>query len=60
MRARAAIRQAREAGDATAEQRARRRVDAAKVALGERGRAWWSDGSPVLDRRLVRNTVYGR
>ena len=37
---------------------ARRAVDAAKVALGERGPVWWSDGAPDLNRRLVRNTPY--
>jgi len=32
---------------------ARARVQDAKVALGERGRAWWLDPSPVdLDRRI--------
>jgi hypothetical protein len=37
---------------------ARARVDAAKVALGERGPVWWQDGSPDYNRRLARNTPY--
>lgn len=60
MRARRAIRQARAVGDLSAEQRARRRVHDAKVALGERGPVWWTDGAPDLSRRLVRNTCYAR
>lgn len=37
---------------------ARREVDAAKTALGERGPVWWTDGTPDLTRRLARNTPY--
>lgn len=37
---------------------ARARVDAAKVALGERGPVWWSDGSPDYNRHMARNTPY--
>jgi hypothetical protein len=37
---------------------ARANVDAAKVALGERGPVWWDDGAPDLNRRLARNTSY--
>lgn len=37
---------------------ARRRVEAAKVALGERGPAWWTDGAPDYNRHLVKNTPY--
>lgn len=37
---------------------ARRRVEAAKVALGERGAAWWTDGAPDYNRHLVKNTPY--
>ncbi|MBE7202612.1 MAG: hypothetical protein INR70_33090 [Parafilimonas terrae] len=37
---------------------ARAAVETAKQALGERGPVWWSDGSPDLNRRLVRNTPY--
>ena len=44
--------------DALALPAARAGVDAAKVALGERGTVWWSDGAPDLTRRLARNTPY--
>lgn len=37
---------------------ARMAVDAAKVALGERGPVWWADGTPDLTRRMARTTVY--
>ena len=37
---------------------ARAEVNGAKVALGERGPPWWTDGSPDLNRRLVGNTPY--
>jgi hypothetical protein len=30
----------------------------AKVALGERGPVWWSDGAPDFNRHLVKNTPY--
>ena len=33
-------------------------VQAAKVALGERGPVWWDDGQPDLNRHLVKNTPY--
>ena len=36
----------------------RARVDAAKIALGERGPVWWTDGAPDLNRRLVQGTCY--
>ncbi len=45
-------------GDTTALARARRRVDDAKVALGERGPVWWNDGEPDFNRYLVKNSPY--
>jgi hypothetical protein len=54
----AARRAVRAAGDADALRAARARVHAAKVALGERGPVWWQDGTPDLNRRLVKNTPY--
>ena len=54
--ARNAVRR-RRAGGAGLEE-ARKRVDAAKVGLGERGPAWWTDGAPDDNRRLARNTPY--
>lgn len=37
---------------------ARQAVDAAKVALGERGPVWWNDGTPDLNRHMAKNTFY--
>lgn len=58
MHARRAVRAALDARDAAALARARASVDAAKVALGERGPAWWDDGSPDFNRRAVSKTPY--
>lgn len=58
MQARRDVGRALAENDAAAQRRARRRVQAAKVALGERGPVWWGDGSPDLTRRLARNTPY--
>ena len=33
-------------------------VDEVKQALGERGPVWWDDGSPDLNRHMVKNTLY--
>ncbi|MFK0278585.1 hypothetical protein ACIQUG_33300 [Ensifer sp. NPDC090286] len=41
-----------------ADRRRRKRVDDAKVALGEQGPAWWGDGAQDFNRRLVKNTPY--
>jgi hypothetical protein len=46
------------ADDAAGREAARRRVDAAKIALGERGPVWWNDGAPDYNRRMARNTPY--
>ena len=59
----AARRQVRAAGRARDEVRlaaARLAVNAAKVALGERGPVWWSDGAKDLNRHLVKNTPYAQ
>ena len=37
---------------------ARAEVHAVKIALGERGPVWWSDGAPDFNRHLVGNTPY--
>ncbi|MGI4950120.1 MAG: hypothetical protein ACRYHC_15745 [Janthinobacterium lividum] len=57
MDARRSVGRARRSHDATAEAAARAEVQAAKVALGERGPPWWDD-APDLNRRLVKNTPY--
>ena len=56
MAARRAVRYA--TGDPQGTAAARKKVDAAKVALGERGPVWWSDGAPDYNRRLAKNTPY--
>lgn len=58
MTARRAVRTALAADDADALKAARAGVDAAKVALGERGPVWWDDGAPDLNRHMARNTPY--
>ena len=37
---------------------ARAGVNKAKIALGERGPVWWTDGSPDYNRHLAKNTPY--
>lgn len=58
MDARRAVGAALRAHDAEAERAARACVDAAKVALGERGPVWWTDGAPDLNRTMARTTPY--
>ena len=57
MAARRALRGQTDAGQRA---EARRRVDEAKRALGERGPVWWTDGAPDYNRRLARNTPYAQ
>lgn len=56
MSARRAVKDA--IGDEEATRAARKAVDAAKVALGERGPVWWTDGAPDLNRHMARTTCY--
>jgi hypothetical protein len=56
MNARRAVKNAN--GDKVALADARRRVNQAKTALGERGPVWWDDGAKDLNRHLVKNTIY--
>lgn len=56
MTARRAVKSAK--GDPERLRKARSEVDAAKVSLGERGPVWWTDGSPDLNRKMVKNTPY--
>jgi hypothetical protein len=58
MRLRNRIGQAKRRGDRDEEQAARRHLHEVKVALGERGPPWWTDGAPDHDRHLVHNTPY--
>jgi hypothetical protein len=54
MAARSAARSAKLADDPAA----RCAVDVVKRGLGERGPVWWTDGSPDLNRHMVKNTPY--
>lgn len=56
MAARNAVRLAN--GDPSAVKQARKAVDEAKIALGERGAVWWDDGDPDYNRHLARNSPY--
>ncbi|WP_158742314.1 hypothetical protein [Acidisphaera sp. L21] len=58
MAARRAKGVAMRAGDSMAREAARKRVDDAKVGLGERGAVWWTDGTPDWNRRMARTTPY--
>nr|WP_277998374.1 hypothetical protein [Sphingomonas liriopis] len=57
MTARRAVRAALAAKDPAALATARAAVDAAKIALGERGPVWWP-GDEDLNRHLAKNTRY--
>ena len=58
MSARRAKGAAMRAADPVAREAARQRVDAAKIALGERGPVWWTDAAPDLNRKMARTTPY--
>lgn len=58
MDARRVIALAQRRGDPEALVAARRAVDAAKHALGERGPVWWTDGAKDFNRHLVKNSPY--
>ena len=58
MAARRAVGVARKAGDQAALAAAGQAVDVAKIALGERGPVWWTDGAPDYNRHMARTTPY--
>ncbi|QDH34286.1 hypothetical protein [Porphyrobacter sp. YT40] len=58
MAARRAVKAALQTGDEASLAAARREVHSAKLALGERGPPWWTDGAPDFNRFLVRNSPY--
>ncbi|GMM92223.1 hypothetical protein [Qipengyuania sp. MTN3-11] len=58
MDARRDVGSALKAKDRKAEKAARARVHAAKLALGERGPVWWTDGAPDYNRHMIDNTPY--
>lgn len=39
---------------------ARAAVNRAKIALGERGEPWWTDGAKDYNRHMVKNTPYAQ
>ena len=58
MSARREVKAAKAASDDARLAAARRLVNDAKVALGERGPVWWQDGAKDFNRHLVKNTPY--
>jgi hypothetical protein len=58
MSAQRAVKAAQVSGGASDLARARKAVDQAKIALGERGPVWWTDGAPDLNRHKVKDTPY--
>lgn len=60
MNARREVRRAKLVKDGDAERTARIAINATKIALGERGPPWWSDGAPDLNRHMARNTCYAK
>ena len=60
MDARRAVSVAMKAGKPEEVALARKAVDATKIALGERGPVWWTDGSPDLNRHKVKDSPYAQ
>ena len=60
MAARRNVKAAKASENAEALKAARAEVDKAKVALGERGNVWWTDGAADFNRRNVENTPYAQ
>lgn len=58
MAARREVKAAGRAQDAARVTAAREAVNVAKIALGERGPVWWTDGAKDFNRYLVKNTPY--
>jgi hypothetical protein len=58
MAARRAVKAALASGKPEPLALARSAVDKAKIALGERGPVWWTDGAPDLNRHKVSASPY--
>ncbi|GAB2499835.1 hypothetical protein GCM10027266_17890 [Arenimonas alkanexedens] len=58
MDARRAVKAASRARDEKRLAAARSAVNTAKIALGERGPVWWTDGAKDFNRYLAKNTPY--
>ena len=59
MAARRAVKTAKASGDPDELSEARSRVNAAKIALGERGPTWWDDNIDH-NRKLIKNSPYAK
>ena len=57
---RRALKAAKASADEAAIAAARQLVAVAQVGLGERGKVWWKDGAPDLNRTLVKNSPYAQ
>lgn len=57
MTARREVAAANRASNKPAQTAARQNVHATKIALGERGPAWWNN-APDYNRHLIKNTPY--
>ena len=55
---RRALKAAKLSGDEEAITAARKLIANAQVGLGERGKVWWKDGAPDLNRTLAKNSPY--
>ncbi|MEO5685935.1 MAG: hypothetical protein ABIR54_01120 [Burkholderiaceae bacterium] len=55
---RRALKLAKTAGDEDAILAARKIIAGAQSGLGERGKVWWKDGAPDLNRTLAKNSPY--
>ncbi|RMS84359.1 hypothetical protein ALP58_102031 [Pseudomonas savastanoi] len=60
MAARREVKAAKASADSDALKAARAGVHQAKVALGERGDVWWTDGARDFNRCNVENTPYAQ
>jgi hypothetical protein len=60
MAARRAVKTAMKSGNAEEVALARKAVDTTKIALGERGPVWWTDGTPDLNRHKVNTSPYAQ
>ncbi|HEV7610009.1 MAG TPA: hypothetical protein VGO61_21930 [Steroidobacteraceae bacterium] len=60
MAARRAVQTALKSGKPEELALARKAVDATKIALGERGPVWWTDGTPDLNRHKVKDSPYSQ
>ncbi len=58
MDARREVKAEKASKDAELLKAARSHVNAAKVALGERGLVWWNDGAPDFNRHKVADTLH--